>query len=145
MVGIWRKASGLLLAGDYYPQLLGGQTTPPPLPHAAGDGALMVAERPLPADGLAPGPVNIVPHLYVALHQARVAGDTITWRRARAELLEIDRIIQLANPTRVIKDACGILGLGNGDPAPPHAPFDPMQQQAIAAVVRGYSLEAQRA
>jgi len=110
-----------------------------------GDGSLMVAEQPLPADGLVPGPANIVPHLYVALHKARVASDTTTWRRVATELLEIDRIIQLANPTRIIKAACGILGLGNGDPAPPHAPLDPLQQQAIAAVVRRYSLEAQRA
>jgi len=75
-----------------------------------GDGALMVAEQPLPADGLVPGPANIVPHLYVALHKARVAGDTMTWRRARAELLEIDRIIQLANPTRVISPRAGYSG-----------------------------------
>ncbi len=103
-----------------------------------GDGTLMVAEQPLSADGLVPGPANIVPHLYVALHKARVAGDTTTWRRARAELLEIDRIIQLANPTKVIKAACGILGLGNGLPAPPHAPLDEAGQQAIAAVVERY-------
>jgi len=103
-----------------------------------GDGTLMVAERPLPADGLVPGPANIVPHLYVALHKARVAGDTTAWQSARTELLEIDRIVQLANPTRVIKAACGILGLGNGDPAPPHAPLDEARQRAIAAVVGRY-------
>ncbi len=58
------------------------------------------------------------------------------------ELLEIDRIIQLANPTRVIKAAYGMLGLGNGQPAPPHAPLDAVQQRAIAAVVRRYQGEA---
>ncbi len=47
-----------------------------------GDGTLMVTERLLPDDGLVPGPANIVPHLYVALHKARVAGDMTTWRRA---------------------------------------------------------------
>lgn len=123
---------------DAFTQFLSIKRSQPRFRVLLGDGTLMVAEQPLPADGLVPGPANIAPHLYVALHQARVAGDTATWQRARAELLEIDRIIQLANPTRVIKAACGILGLGNGNPAPPHAPLDEARQRAIATVVERY-------
>ncbi len=103
-----------------------------------GDGNLMVAEPPPQADGLVPGPANIVPHLYVALHKARVAGDTMAWRCVATELRELYAFTRYGHPITVIKAACAALGLGDGHPAPPLAPVTPEQQEAIAAIVRRY-------
>ncbi len=103
-----------------------------------GDGNLMVAEPPPPADGLVPGPANIAPHLYVALHKARVAGDMTAWRRVAAELRELYAFTRYGHPITVIKAACAAIGLGDGRPAPPLVPVTPEQQESIAAIVRRY-------
>jgi len=103
-----------------------------------GDGNLMVTEPPPQADGLVPGPANIAPHLYVALHRARLADDMTTWRRVAAELRELYAFTRYGHPITAIKAACAALGLGNGHPAPPLAPVTPEQQEAIAVIVRRY-------
>ena len=106
-----------------------------------GDGNLMVAEPPPHADGLVPGPANIAPHLYVALHRARLADDLATWRGAAAELRELYAFTRHGHPITATKAACAALGLGNGRPAPPLAPVTPEQRDAIAAIVRRYQQE----
>ncbi len=103
-----------------------------------GDGALMVAEPAPHADGLVPGPANITPHLYVALHRARLANDLPAWRRVAAELRELYAFTRYGHPITATKAACAALGLGNGQPAPPLVPVTPEQQDAIAAIVRRY-------
>ncbi len=102
-----------------------------------GDGNLMIADPP-PADGLVPGPANITPHLYVALHRARLADDLPAWRRVAAELRELYAFTRYGHPITATKAACAALGLGDGHPAPPLAPVTPEQQEAIAAIVRRY-------
>lgn len=117
----------------------------PDFPVLTGSELLADVSMDLGAAGLVPGLGNIDPHGYVRLYRAARAGDRETARREQERLLDLFRIISVADRSRVgftsgalgsFKTALHLRGIIT-DPAtnPPLSPLTEPETRRIAAIL----------